>query len=393
MENIRMSHTNAKDLSIFDYFEILFRYKKYIIRATLITAIVVVVFSLSLRNLYTSTTLILPPQQESGLIGMLMGQIGGGVTNLASDLLGKGTRSDIYASILRSDEIKDKIIDRFKLMTVYKEKYRLDTYKRLDKNVNIQVGKKDGIISISAVDIDPKRAADIANAFVEELARHSVKLNMDGATQHKMFIEERLTQAKIDLSNAEDKLKTFQSRSKTVDVTEQTKGIIKGIADITGQLMLEEVKLSTLQRQFTDSSQEIKSQKELIKNLRAQILKLETTGNSGTIPSITQVPAIGQEYVRIMREYKIQETLVELLTKQYEISKLDESNLDAAIQVLQKAKVPDKKSSPKRSLIVILATAIVFFVSIVSCFLFEFLRCLPETTKERMLMVCRQLKQ
>ncbi len=369
--NYRTSYCNSDTINILDYLEVIVKHKRMIIRTTLAAFAISIVYSLMLPKIYSSTAMIIPPQQEQGIMGMMMGQMGGGMASLAGDLLGKGSPADMYVSILNSNAISDTIIDRFKLMEIYDQKFRMDTYKALDEKVNIAAGKKDGIISITVVDRDPKLATDMANAYVDELGKLTVKLNMTGAGQNKAFLEERLAKAKVDLAKAEDALKFFQSRNKTLDIAEQAKGAIKGVAEIEGQLAAEEVKLAGLRRVFTESSQEVKNQQVVVANLRGQISKFEGMGSGGAIPGVGSVPELGQQYLRLMREFKIQETLVEILTKQYEMAKLSEAKDVTSIQVLQKARVPDKKAKPKRSMIVLASTFAGWFMAVLYAFIHE----------------------
>lgn len=366
-----------------DYFEVITRNRLIVLRITVLSALVSVVVSLLLPKIYNSTARILPPQQENGIFSLMLGQMGGGVANLASDILGSGSTSDLYASILKSEAIKDRVIDRFKLIEVYKKSYRLDTYKTLDETVSVDVGKKDGIISITVEDKDPKRAAAIANAYVEELGALTRGLNTTGASQQRKFLEERLTKAKADLASTEDALKNFQSKNKAIDITEQAKGSIQEIADITGRLALEEVKLSTLQQQFTDASHEVVTQKKVIATLRSQLARKEGQEPQGVLPSIGSVPAIGEQYVRLMREFKIQEALVELLTKQFELMRYNEANTISTVQVIQKATVPDKKTKPKRSLLVMASTITGALFSIVYVFFIDYSTQLPLEDRRR----------
>jgi len=262
-------------------------------------------------------------------------------------------------------------------MDVYGKKFRFDTYKMLGNCVRIDVGKKDGIISISVEDKDPKLAADMANAYVEELGKLAASLKVNGATQNRHFLEERLVKSKADLTSAEETLKIFQSKNKSLDISEQAKGTIKGIADIMAQLAVEEVKLSTLLRQFTESSQEVKNQKTIVNNLKGQITNLEGSGHGGAIPGIGSVPAIGQQYIRLMRDLRAQEMIFELLTKQYEIAKFTEANSTSTVQIIQKATIPDKKSKPKRTILVVASTFAGFLFSIFYIFMFEYFKNLP----------------
>lgn len=363
--------SNPDVINLLDYLEVIAKNWRMIVRTTMVAAVLSVAYSLTLPNIYSATTRILPPQQESsGLMGMLMGAAGG-VGGMAADLLGKGTPADLYVSILNSEAISDSIIDRFKLMELLEQKYRVVTYKVLDNKVEISAGKKDGIVSISVEDKDPKLAAAIANAYVEELGNMLVKLNITGAGQNRAYLEERLVKAKADLIKAEEGLKQFQSKNKALDITEQSKGTIKGVADLEGILAAEEVKLAGIKRVFTASSQEVKNQQSVIANLKNQIAKFEGSRSNSSIPGIGSVPELGQLYVRLLREFKIQESIVEMLTKQYEMTKLSEAKDTTAIQVIQTAREPDKKAKPKRSIIVLATTFAAGFGALLYAFIRE----------------------
>lgn len=367
----KKSQSESAGIDLLDYLEVIVNKKRVIISSILTGFVLSIIVSFLLPRWYQSTARILPPQQDNGLMGMMIGQMTGGIASLTGDLLGKGSLADLYVGMSKSETISDAIIGRYKLMDVYNKKYRIDTYKELDKHVDISVGKKDGIISIAVEDKDPKRAADIANAYVEELAKLTVKLNYSKANQDRIFIDERLAKTKFDLAKAEEALKAFQSKNKALDITEQAKGTIKGVADLEAQLAVEEVKLASMRLNFADTSQEIKNQRAAISSLKSQVAKFEGNRSGGALPGIGSVPALGQEYLRLMREFKIQETLLELLTKQSELAKLNEANDATSFQILQKANMSDKKKRPKKSLIVVFSTMLSGIIAVLYIFTYE----------------------
>jgi len=365
--------------SLIDYLAVIFRHRRMIFRVTLAAAIISIFFTLFLPNLYTARTLILPAQEDRGLMTAMMNQLGG-LATLAGGMgasVGGPTTADLSVSMLKSEAVKDPIIDRLRLMEVYKTKYRTDAYAILDKNTSVSLGKKDGIITIAVSDREPKRAAALANAYVEELGILAVRLNVTGSAQNRNFLEERLAKAKAELSKSEDNLKAFQAKHKAVHVTAQAEATIKGIAELRAQLASQEVQLATYRRQLTDSSQEVKNLATSVSNLRAQIAKLEGTGDDSSLLSVGSVPSIGQEYVRLMRDFKIKESLMELLTKQYEMAELSEAKDVSTIQVIQSAKVPERKSSPARTRIVFFSTFFVFCTSVLAAFFLEYFKRLP----------------
>jgi tyrosine-protein kinase Etk/Wzc len=369
----------SDEINLLYYLEVVLKRKKMIAKIAATAFVLSIAYSLLLPNIYSATAKIIPPQQNSGLMGMMIG--GGGAASLASNILGTGTTADQYAGMLDSVQIKKSIVKRFNLMEVYDKDKFLDIFKELDKMVDITVGKKDGIISISVEDEDPERAANIANTFVEELEKLDAKLDMSGGGQDKLFYENRLAKAKVDLAKAEDTLKNFQSKNKALDVPAQAQATIAGVAQLMAQLAVQEAQLATLRSRFTDTAQEVMDQKATIANIRGQIARLEGNDKGGSIPSVGSVPALGQEFMRLMREFKIQETLVELLTKQSEIAKLTESKNYSTIQIVQSAEVPDKKIKPKRSLIVLVATFVAFFFAVFFTFVLEYVERMPESDR------------
>lgn len=379
-----ITHSDQNTINLLDVLELLAANWLFVAKVVGVTAILSAVISLSLPNVYSATSRILPPQQDSGLMGMLMGGAAGGIGSVASDILGKGSPADMYVGILKSEAVSDSIIENFKLMEIYNKKYRADTYIQLSKNVDIVAGKKDGIISISVDDKDPKLAAAMANSYVDELNNLLVKMNNTGAGQNKEFLEDRLAKAKVDLAKTEEILKAFQENNKALDVSEQAKGTIKGVADLEAQLALEEVKLSGLRRMFTDASQEIKNQQSVINSLKSQINKFEGNRSNVAILGLGAIPGVGQQYLRKMRAFKIQEALVELLTKQYEMAKFSEAKNISSLQVIQAARVPDKKSKPKRSILVLTSSLLAGITAIFFVFIREAGSRMHEEDRERL---------
>lgn len=365
---------------ILQYISMITKYRNIILSITITGFLASLIISLLLPNIYSTKALILPPQQDQNLMGAMLAQMGG-MASVASDILGGSSQADMYVGILKTDAIKDAIIDRFELQKIYNTQHRVTTYGEVDRWVTITSGKKDGMISINVEDKDPKRAADIANNYVSELQKLMIQVNSSGAGENKKYLGERLAKAKSDLSRAEDAIKEFQSHNKAVDIPEQARGTIKGIADLSGQLAAQEVQLETLRRQFTDSSQEVKSIKRTIEGIKTQIAKYEGKSDNGAIPTVGTIPDMGQQYLRLMRDFKIQETLVELLTKQYEMSSLTESKNTFNIQIIQKARVPDRKTKPKRAIIVIASTLASFLFSIMATLVFCSYKNLPDGQK------------
>jgi len=353
------------------YFRVISRQKKTILLLTAIAAVVAVICSILLPNIYTARAKILPSQQQSSMMSSMMMQ--GALANLAGDLVTDKSPAKLYAELLKVESLRDPLIDRFKLTEVYDKKFRQDIYKLLNKKVSIQTGKE-GIITIAVDDKDPKRAAALANAFVEELQKMTVTLNTTGAGNNRVFLEERLSRAKVDLEKSADSLKKFQEKNKAISFPEQAVGAIKGIASLEAQVTEKEVELAILRRTLTDSSQQVKNMRTAIANLRSQIVRYESGKGGGAVPMLGSAPGLAKEYLQVMREFKTNEMIAELLAKQYEMARLSEANDVSPVQIIQKATIPEKKSKPARAKIVLTTAFVTLFFSIFGILTLEYIK-------------------
>jgi uncharacterized protein involved in exopolysaccharide biosynthesis len=271
--------------------------------------------------------------------------------------------------MLKSRTVSDNLIERFKLMERYESEMPDDARKALDGVMAISAGK-DGIISIAATDEDPVFAAQLANAYVEELYQLTQVLAVTEASQRRLFFEKQLNLAKDQLAKAENAFKQTQQKTGVLALGEQGRAMIEAVGEIRAQISAKEVQLGVMRTFATDQNPDfIRTQQEL-SGLRIQLAKLERGGEAGLVPT-GQLPEVGLENIRKMRDVKYHETLFELLAKQYELARVDEARDASMIQVLDKAVAPDRKSKPKRALIVILTALAVGFMAVLWAFIKE----------------------
>lgn len=351
-----------REIDLLECMVTLTRYGRPIAIAVGTTAVLAVVITLLIPNRYTSTARILPPAQAQSTASMIFNQLAGGAAGSLASLAGKdlGIKSpnDLYIGMLKSDTVENAIADKFHLESVYDIERRSSVRKKLEDCTDIRSGK-DGIISISVEDRDPQRATDIANQYVAELQSLSRRLAVTEASQRSLFLQEQLENAKNALVEAEVALKQTQQDTGVLDLESQAKAMLEAVASVRGQIVAKEVELRATQSFATEyNSTYVVLQRELAA-LRAQLAKLESQeqgGKGNTVIATAKLPTAGLEYVRRMREVKYREIIFGLLLQQYETAKMDEAGEGAVIQVLDVASLPDRKSSPKRTLLVLLAT-------------------------------------
>jgi uncharacterized protein involved in exopolysaccharide biosynthesis len=367
-----VSESDDDEINLLQLLLVIVRRKLLIIKVCTVVAVLSVCYSLTLKNIYTATSKFYPPQKESplGSFASLLAQ-----TGPLQGLGGLGGPGDLYLAITKSRTVADAVVKRLDLQK--KEDGTTRTLEAARKAamgaVKVAVGK-DGIITVSANSRDPQKAADLANAFVDETIKRSVQLYVTKAGSERTFLEKRLEVVKVELKNAEGDLKAFQEKHKTIKVDAQASVAIEGIARLKAEIAHKEVQLATLRNSMTDESSDVKALQAGISRLKSQVGSM--TGSGGVdsiIPATGNVPGIGVEYVRKVRELKIQEAIFEQLSKQYELAKINENKESSSVQVIDEAVAPLKKSKPRRSIIVLLSTFVAFLGSIVFVFVQEYL--------------------
>ena len=347
------------EIDLWELFRALSKRWRLILGITAACAAVAVVVSLLLPVYYRAETRILPPQDKAGnLASQLMGQAGGLIA-LAGGAAGVKSPGELYVEMLKSRTVLDRMVDRFDLMKLYKEKYRQDARKNLLALLTVREERKSGVIVLTVEDRDPKRAAEMANTFVEEMKSLAGGLAISEAGQRRMFFEEQIRHTKESLARTEEEMKGFQQRTGAFQIDAQAKAIIEGIANLRARIAVKEVEAKVLRSYATAQNPDLQRVEEEIRALRAELEKIEAGKGRGFDPlmSSERVPAMGTEYLRNLRQLKYNETLYELLVKQYELAKLDEARDAVVIQVMDRAVPPERKSRPKRALIVLMTMA------------------------------------
>jgi len=355
--SVGLDHSSTEEgIDLIQIGLLLWQNKKTILRFTATTAVLttLIVFFV-LKPTYTAQAVFLPPQSAPGSsMAQLTGQLGsfgalgalGGIKNPA----------DVYIGILGSRTVADTLIKRFDLQHVYKTKRLSDTEKVLKGNSNFVAGK-DSLITISVVDKDPNRAASLANGYLEALYEQNGRLALTEAGQRRVFFEQQLTHEKDVLADAEIELKRTEEQTGMIAPGGQAEMAIEAIQQLRAQITSRQVELSVLQEGATDQNPAVVRTQTEIENLQSQLRKMESDSSRrspGSVQAPTaKVPEFALEYVRKQRDVKYHETLFQLLARQYDQARLDESREAPVLQVVDKAIVPDKKSGPHRTLLVL----------------------------------------
>jgi uncharacterized protein involved in exopolysaccharide biosynthesis len=353
---------------------------------------------------FTSTAQLMPPDSQSAsglaLVASLAAKSGGGLGSVAGDLLGLKSSGALFVGVLRSETAQDRLIDRFNLQKVYGIRLVVDARKKLDENTSISEDRKSGIIAISVTDHSPQRSAAMANAYVDELNSLVAELSTSAAHRERVFLEERLKVAKVDLDDAANSLAQFSSKNNTLDIQTEGKAMLDAAGTLAGQLIAAQSELEGLRQIYTDNNARVRALNARVAVLRKQLDRLggtqqnaatnaapnassstnsvatsdqSTSAPSGKVgsmpfPTIRNLPLLGAKYSDYYRRAKIQETVFELLTEQFELAKVEEAKETPSVKILDPGRLPEKKSYPPRLLIMFLGTFLAFSCSLVWVF-------------------------
>lgn len=357
------------ELSLLDVLIVLAERKRLILLYTVGFAIVSLLISLILPKSFTATAILMPPRQSSSIGSLLtaeLGSLGGGMAALAGGSLGIKSPNDMYVGMLKSQTVEDTMVKNFGLLQEYHAPYMSAARKVFESHVTIDANGKDGLIHISVEDRSAQKAAELANGYVDAFRHLSEGLAITEASQRRLFFQQQLDQAKDNLANAEEALKKTEETTGVIQLDSQARALIETAAALRAQITAKEVQIQAMQTYATgENSQMVEAQQEL-DGLRSQLAKIggDAENPNAFFPSKGKVPEVGLEYVRKVRDVKYYETIFELLARELEIAKIDEAREGSFVQVVDPAIVPDHKSSPKRALIVIVATIVGFFIGI-----------------------------
>ena len=363
MDDTSLSKAPAQDyeVSLIDVLTQL-AYRKWLIaKVTGVAVLIGLVLCFVLPVRYTSTTKIMPPQQTQSTASLMMNQLtggaGGSLAALAGGGLGLKNPNDIYVGLLTSRPVADAIILKFNLAKEYHAKDMSSARKELGGDT-VVASEKNGFISVSVTDKDRKRVAEMANAYTDELRILTQSLAVTEASQRRLFYEDQLKQAKDALVAAELAFQQVQQQKGLVQLDAQAKAMIESLAALRAKVAAKQVDVQALRSYSTEQNPDVQLAERELASLQAEESRLEQNNHSPGIAGLGlgNVPAAGLDYLRAAHELAYQQALYDMLMKQYDAAKLDEAKEAAIIQVVEPAIEPDRRSSPKRVVIMVLST-------------------------------------
>jgi capsule polysaccharide export protein KpsE/RkpR len=363
---------------------VLWERRRLLFRVAFLSGLVSLLIACTLPKEYKSSARIMPPSNNgvgTAVLAALAGHAFGGLSglgSLAGSLFGASNTSALFVDLLRSGTVAGHIIDRFDLQHVYHKRYRSDTAKYLARHTDIVDDKKTGVITITVDDTDPRRARDIAQAYLDQLNLLVNRTSTSSAHQERVFIEKRLAKVKADLEEAQQRMSAFSSTHATVDIKEQTRAMVDAGARLQAQMIVEQSNLNALRQIYGNDNVRVRAVQARIGVLQKQLATMSgssapltdsSTGDSSSndsddgrslYPPLRQLPRLAVPYADLYREVRVQEAVFELLTQQDELARIQEAKDVPVVGVIDSPGIPEKKSFPPRALVTVLLTC--FFV-------------------------------
>lgn len=346
------------EFNLLDVLIVFARNKRLIFGLPVLVGILAYIATSQLSPVYTGRAVILPPQQQqatSAMLGQLAALTGAGPSKTAGG-------GDLYIDMLKSNALVDPVVKRYKLQEVYELATPTAARKKLIANTLITV-QPSGVIFIEFTNENPKLAADVSNAYVDELRRLNQVIAITTASQSRLFYEKQLQKAKNDLTTAELAMKELQEKTGMIQLETQGQAAINAAATLRAQIAGKEVELTAMRTFATEQNPAYIQKQQELAGLRAQLAKVDK--DSGTLfVAGSKVPELGLEYARRLRDVKYYQAVFEILAKQYETARVEEARDTSIIQVLDPALPPEVPSGPKRMLIALISMVLTGFLTV-----------------------------
>lgn len=342
--------TKSAGVSLLTWARVTMKWKKLVGRTALGIAVLGLAIALLLPSRYTATVVIMPPQSggSTSSSAAMMAQMGAMASMGISGGNGIKNPNDLQVAFLKSAGVENAMVERFRLQAEYHRKLLSSARKRWERATTVDNGLKDGLIRLSVTDADPRRAAELANSWVEEYQRFTAKLAVTEASQRRLFYERQLNGAHEDLERAEEEMKQVEQRTGVIDIEGQDRTLIATAAVLRGQVAAKQIEIKAMREFAADRNPDLERAEQQLTGLEGQLAAMDAASDRKTGDLVApkgKVTEAALDYARALREVKYRETIYEMVMRQYEGARMDEARQGSMVQIVDPASVPDRPSS------------------------------------------------
>lgn len=343
------------EINLLDLLQVVVDNLRLLVLGPLLVGLAALGITFAITPTFTAKVVFIPPKQQQSTAASALADLaslgGGGA------IAGVKNPADQYVALAKSNSVGMALAARFNLQERYGINSQQDTLKALAGNTRLEAGGKDGLITLEFDDADPVFAAQVSNAYVDELRRLLNRIALTESQQRRVFFEGLVNEAKTNMAAAEKALKASGIDSGVLKLSAAS--ALEGVARIKAQVSVQEIKLGTMRGYLAESAHEFRQAETELKAMRTQLAQLDKE----------DAKSAGQsDYIAVFREFKYQEALLELYMRQYEMARLDEGREGAVVQVVDPAQPPERKSQPKKAQTAVVSTVAALLVLLVFVF-------------------------
>lgn len=354
-------------INLIDFITFILRWRRFLVLFVGLVIVLVIILSLVVPSRFTAQTTIFPSQeQQMDISSFISSKLSGlpGVAGFAAQM--GALPGEIYLTILRSRSMSETVIDTFELQKLWRMEGApiADVIKTLNNCAKFKYDLRDGTITIEVTSRHPEIAADIANFYARALDRRNQELKSQQAKHNKIFISERLEEAKLRMKELEDSLLAFQEQTGVLNVEEQIKATIQTAAGLEALRLTTELELTLAREMMSSDNPLVEELERKLAGVRTQMRQLvdrhQKTAEDKLILTLKDAPSYGVTYVKLLRDITVQELLYQFLVQQYEQASIVEARNTPTMQAIDKAVPPTRRSWPRRGVMVVVAAAAAF---------------------------------
>ena len=272
-------------------------------------------------------------------------------TSALSGLLpGQVNNMRLAVILLNSKTIVDQVAEDFGLAERYNiiRDVRGEVRKRFLAKATFDSNQSERLLRISYRSADPVFAEAVVRRLVEILGERFAKLGIDRSKERRDLIEARHGEVEGQIEEYAERIREFQQRHGVLNVDDLAREYVRRKADLNTQLLLQEVEIQTYAGVAPDSDPALRVLRAERDNLRQLIEEMESgyEAYDGQLPAQDELPELAQEFARLRLEQAVQIELFKLLSREYELAKLEAEGQEPIFQVLEWPEVPDLRDSP-----------------------------------------------
>jgi tyrosine-protein kinase Etk/Wzc len=382
---------------LLDHIAVIVRWRRMILAAVIVVSVATAGVSLILPEAYRAHSLVYPPNQGSDMLGLsgLVGELPLGLLGLGEG----GASATDFVPVLQSERVAEAVAERFNLKDVYKVTTREELLMAVGARLEVELSREQ-FLAVSYEASTPQAAADLTNAFVEELDRALRDRKREQASSLRSYFESRLSEAEADVARSELAYNHFQKENMAIDLETQAKAQIETAGLLVAALAEQIIKKEVAERVMEPGNPKLGLLEievdATLKALDRMLMGSSTTDNVSELPEIIipfrEIPDLGLTALQLMRDLEIQNAIYKFVRQEYEKSKLEEDKEIAQVIPLDKAFPPDSRSKPARTMMVILAAGLSLVVSILLAYVFEAFTNLDPSDQDKLEEIRRELR-